>query len=76
MKLLHIDYQVAERLANEVRNGQLSSKPGYLRLDLAFYLEPYEIEYLAKAIIAAAEHISKMRVIYFICKDGQIKRRG
>jgi len=32
----------------------MRNKPGYLRLDLTFYLENYEIEYLANAIVGVA----------------------
>jgi hypothetical protein len=37
-----------------VRVGILKGKPGYTRLDLTFYLETYEVDYVASAIIAVA----------------------
>lgn len=54
--------------------GILRDKPGYMRLDLAFYLEPYEIEYIANAIVGVAEYIQNMELVYTICNDGEIKR--
>ncbi len=54
--------------------GILRDKPGYMRLDLTFYLEPFEIEYIASAIIGLAEFSKKMELVYTICNDGEIKR--
>jgi len=41
MKLLKMDEKTAQIIEDEVSVGILRSKPGYMRLDLTFYLEPY-----------------------------------
>ena len=48
------------------------NKPGYLRMDLTFYLEEYEIEYLAKATILIARFWRNLEKLYTICKDGEV----
>ncbi len=50
MALLNLSEQTTQSIEDEVSVGILRDKPGYLRLDLTFYLEDYEIEYLAEAI--------------------------
>ena len=54
--------------------GILRDKPGYLRLDLTFYLELYEVEFIAKAILGVAEYFKNMGLVYTLCNDGEIKR--
>jgi hypothetical protein len=41
MQLLKLDEQTAQIIEEEVSVGILRDKPGYMRLDLTFYLEPY-----------------------------------
>jgi selenocysteine lyase/cysteine desulfurase len=43
MQLLKVDEETADRLSSIVSVGILKEKPGYLRLDLTFYLEHFEI---------------------------------
>jgi hypothetical protein len=43
MHLLHVDQEMADHLSSVVSVGILKEKPGYLRLDLTFYLEKFEI---------------------------------
>ena len=43
MTLLKMSEDRGREIEEEVRVGILRDKPGYLRLDLTFYLEPYEI---------------------------------
>ena len=50
--------------------GIVYRKPGYLRLDLTFYLEPYEIEYIAQATIAIAKYWRRLQKFYTICSNG------
>jgi len=38
MQLLHVGEKTADRLSAIVSMGLLKEKPGYLRLDLTFYL--------------------------------------
>jgi hypothetical protein len=38
MQLLNLDEQTAEIIEEEVSVGILRDKPGYMRLDLTFYL--------------------------------------
>ena len=70
MKLLNVDEKTAEHLSSVVSVGFLKEKPGYLRLDLTFYLEKFEIEYLAKAICLTARYCQSMQMVYTICNDG------
>lgn len=74
MQLLNLDDQTAQIIEDEVSVGILRDKPGYMRLDLTFYLELFEIEYIASAIIGLAEFSKKMELVYTICNDGEIKR--
>ena len=41
MSLLKVSEEDANRIKEEVSLGIKKNKPGYLRLDLTFYLEPY-----------------------------------
>lgn len=41
MKLLNLDDNTAQIIEDEVSVGILRDKPGYIRLDLTFYLELY-----------------------------------
>lgn len=43
MRLLKLDEPTVSSIKEEVSVGILRDKPGYLRLDLTFYLELYEI---------------------------------
>jgi len=43
MQLLKLDEATVGAIKDEVSVGILKDKPGYLRLDLTFYLEIYEI---------------------------------
>jgi hypothetical protein len=61
---------MADHLSSVVSVGILKEKPGYLRLDLTFYLENFEIEYLARAIALTARYCQKMLMVYTICNDG------
>lgn len=74
MELLDVDKETAERLSSIISVGILKEKPGYLRLDLTFYLEQYEIQYLAKAIGLTARYCQKMLMVYTLCNDGEIQR--
>jgi hypothetical protein len=74
MQLLNVDEETASRLSSIVSVGILKEKPGYLRLDLTFYLEQFEIEFLAKAIGLTARYCKNMLMVYTICNDGEIKR--
>jgi len=46
------------------------NKPGYLRLDLTFYLAEYEVEYIAKAVILIARYWKNLQKLYTVCNDG------
>lgn len=41
MQLLNLDKNTVQIIEDEVSVGILRDKPGYMRLDLTFYLEPY-----------------------------------
>jgi hypothetical protein len=74
MRLLNLDERRVSSIKEEVSVGILRDKPGYLRLDLTFYLELYEIEYIARAILCVAEFSRNMELVYTLCNDGEIKR--
>jgi hypothetical protein len=50
--------------------GILKNKPGYCRLDLAFYFLPFEVTYLANALAALAEYSHQLNLLYTVCNDG------
>ena len=54
MRLLNLDENTVSSIEEEVSVGILRAKPGYLRLDLTFYLELYEVEFIANAILGVA----------------------
>ncbi len=54
--------------------GILANKPGFVRLDLTFYLELFEIDYIANAILGVAEFHKNIGLLYNVCNDGEIKR--
>ena len=74
MRLLNLDENTVSSIKEEVSVGILRAKPGYLRLDLTFYLELYEIEFIANAILGVAEYFKNMELVYTLCNDGEIKR--
>lgn len=46
------------------------NKPGYLRLDLTFYLEDYEIEYIAKSVALLARYWRNLLKLYTVTNGG------
>lgn len=56
IKLLKLDEKTVNGFKDEVSAGIMKNKPGYLRLDLTFYLEDYEIDYVANSISAVAQN--------------------
>jgi len=74
MLLLKLDKKMVDHMTPIMSLGMVKEKPGYIRMDLAFYLEDYEIEYIAKAIALTARYCQNMDPIYTICNDGEIKR--
>lgn len=74
MRLLKLDESTVSTIKEEVSVGILRDKPGYLRLDLTFYLELYEVEFIAKSIIGVAQYYKNMDLVYTLCNDGEIKR--
>ena len=48
------------------------NKPGYLRFDLTFCLEDYEIEYIAKATVLIAKYWQNLEKLYTLCKGGEV----
>ena len=54
--------------------GILKNKPGYCRLDLAFYFTNDEVEYIARALELICFYSHHINVFYTHCNDGDIKR--
>lgn len=54
--------------------GILKNKPGYCRLDLAFYFNDFEVEYLTSALEMICEYGNQLSLFYTLCNDGQIQR--
>ena len=53
--LMDIRNSAMSEIKEEINMGIWKDKPGYIRLDLTFYLEEYEVEYIAKALLAIAK---------------------
>ena len=73
MELLKIEKEDASRIKREVGLGIKENKPGYLRLDVTFYFQPYEIEYIANATEYIARYLSKPNPLYTVIADGNIQ---
>ena len=50
------------------------NKAGYLRMDLTFYLNDYEVEYIVKAIVLVAKYWKNFQKIYTVCDSGEVKK--
>lgn len=72
VRLLNLEEEVVNRIHKEVLSGYMVNKPGYLRLDLTFYLEDYEVKYAAEAIIMVALHWKKLINLYSFKDNGQV----
>ena len=72
IELLKIEQDTVDTIEEEVEAGIMINKPGYLRFDLTFYLEEYEIEYIANATILIAKYWQNLEKLYTICKDGEV----
>jgi len=64
IRLLNLDEEIVNELKDEVSAGIMKNKPGYLRLDLTFYLEDYEVDYVAKSIIGIAKNSESVALFY------------
>ena len=49
------------------------NKPGYLRLDLTFYLQEYEVEYIANSTALIARYWKNLEKFYTMSRDGDVK---
>ena len=49
------------------------NKPGFLRMDLTFYLEDYEIEYIVKVMVIVAKYWKNLMKLYTICNSGEVR---
>ena len=72
MYLLKVHSAMIHTIEREIDAGILINKPGYLRLDLTFYLEDYEVEYIANAIILIARYWKNFLKLYTVCNDGLV----
>lgn len=70
IELLKIDSEKVQTIEEEVEAGIMINKPGYLRLDLTFYLEDYEVEYIAAACLLIAKYWRNFAKLYTICNNG------
>lgn len=68
--LLKLTEDRVETIKNEVEAGILINKPGFLRMDLTFYLEDYEIEYLVKVMVIVAKYWKNLMKLYTVCNSG------
>lgn len=73
MILLKLDKKMVDSMIPVISVGVIKDKPGYIRMDLTFYLEEFEVEYISKSIALTAKYCDKMEMIYTICNDGEIK---
>ena len=74
IKLLHLSKENVFELEEQVSIGIMKNKPGYCRLDLAFYFKEFEVNYLVKALSSIAENSRNISILYDLCNDGQIQR--
>ena len=56
IQLLNLGSETICELEDQVSIGIMKNKPGYCRLDLAFYFKEFEVNYLVKALISIAEN--------------------
>lgn len=54
--LLHVDYETSHELTDEISLGNLSRKPGWIRLSIHPTLTNAEIEFVCKSVKALAVH--------------------
>lgn len=72
IELLHVNRDMVNTIKEEVEAGIMINKPGYLRLDVTFYLEPYEVEYIARSVILIARYWKNLLKLYTICNGGEV----
>ncbi|WP_452219323.1 aminotransferase class V-fold PLP-dependent enzyme [Lacinutrix undariae] len=54
--LLHVDYATSHELTNEITIGELTRKPGWIRMSIHPTTTTKEVEYVCESIKALAEH--------------------
>ena len=54
--LLHVDYETSHELTDEISLGDLSRKPGWIRLSIHPTLTNEEVDYVCESIKSLAEH--------------------
>lgn len=59
-------------IEEEVQAGLTINKPGYVRIDLTFYLEAFEVEYIVNAITLIARYWKNYDKAYTMSKEGDI----
>lgn len=59
-------------IEEEVQAGLTINKPGYVRIDLTFYLESFEVEYIVGAIALIAQYWKNYEKIYTLSREGEI----
>ena len=74
IQLLKLDQEAINDIKDQVSVEIMRNKPGYLRLDLTFYLEDYQIEYLANTIVGVAQFSKSLDLVYTLRNDGEINR--
>ena len=74
IQLLKLDQEAINDIKDQVSVEIMRNKPGYLRLDLTFYLEDYQIEYLANSIVGVAQFSKSLELVYTLGNDGEINR--
>ena len=54
----------------------MTSKPGFFRLDLTFYLEEYEVKYLAKSIFYLCKYYKNIQELYTVHENGKVEAKN
>ena len=63
--LLHIDPEESKRITDQIDSGDLTEKPGWIRLSLHPTMTDYEIDYILAAIKEIMENVDEWQKDYF-----------
>ncbi len=62
--LLHVDYFTSNKITGKINNGDLSEKPGWVRLSIHPIMTDEEVDYIIEAVRQIAENASEWKGDY------------
>jgi hypothetical protein len=62
--LLNVDWETSHRITEKINRGDLSEKPGWVRMSIHPTMTDRELEYIIDAIGEVAEHAEEWRIDY------------